>query len=114
MRKKINYQRRNAKPSGISLSMPSPAILESYEEILPGFSKKLLQLIQSEQEMQRKQDTQLIQNRRLACRFAQVSALVFSMSLLTLCYLISSNFITLMLVGSWLAFLLIINLYNKN
>jgi len=117
MRKKINYQRTkqnsNRQIRNNITPLPSPAILESYEEISPGFSKKLLELIEKEQSNNRELQKELIQNNKLTVRVAHISALTFSLFLLLLSFFIllfTKSYVgPAIVVGSWLVFLYIMN-----
>ena len=121
MRKKINYQKNkpknNKQPHSNTLSIPSPAILESYEEISPGFSKKLLELIEKEQNINKDLQQQSIQNNKSVRITAHISALIFSIFLLFLSLfmiIFTNSFIgPVIVICSWLAFLLLMNVGLK-
>lgn len=83
MRKKnINYVRKDYKTTHnnekSSISLPTPAMLESYEEIYPGFTEKLLNLVKDEQEQRRNDENNYIKSVNSIARFAQILAFLFS------------------------------------
>ena len=83
MRKKnINYVRKDYKTTHnnekSSISLPTPAMLESYEEIYPGFTEKLLDLVKNEQEQRRNDEHNYIKSVNLTVQVGQILAFLFS------------------------------------
>jgi uncharacterized membrane protein len=122
MRKKtINYIRRDYKPTHnndkTSFTLPTPAMLESYEEISPGFTKELLELVKKEQENKRANENNYLKSLNTTVRFGQILAFVFSALVLLISFSLFSGdnhkgattiFVT------WFVFLFLINKKVKN
>jgi uncharacterized membrane protein len=53
-------------------------MLESYEEIYPGFTEKLLNLVKDEQEQRRNDENNYIKSVNSIARFGQILAFLFS------------------------------------
>ena len=98
------------------LSFPSPAILESYEEIYPGFTKELLELTKIEQEQKKDYHKNLIKTMSLTIRISQTLSFLFSIVILYLSVnFFKSGTITAgaILFITWFVFLLILNIKYK-
>jgi uncharacterized membrane protein len=88
-------------------------MLESYEEICPGFTKELMELTKAEQEQKSQNHKNLIKSMNTTLRFGQFLSFVFSIIILYVSINLFNNssvqggaiiFIT------WFVFLLIINI----
>ena len=119
MRKKnVNFGIRNKKnritntPNKF-LSFPSPAILESYEEIYPGFTEKLLELTKIEQNQRENYNKNLIKSMNFTIRISQVLSFIFSILVLyTSVNFFKNGLVSLgaVLFITWFLFLLILNI----
>jgi uncharacterized membrane protein len=109
-RNKVNNTNKNTNNTN---KFPSPAMLESYEEICPGFTKELMELTKAEQEQKSQNHKNLIKSMNTTLRFGQFLSFVFSIIILYVSINLFNNssvqggaiiFIT------WFVFLLIINI----
>lgn len=90
MRKKNVNFKINARKSQITninrnnscYKFPSPAILESYEEVYPGFTKELIELTKIEQEQKNTNHKNLIKSMGITLRFGQITSFIFSVIIL--------------------------------
>ena len=57
---------------------PSPAMLESYEEICPGFTKELMELTKIEQEQKGQNHKNWMKSMNTTLRFGQFLSFIFS------------------------------------
>jgi uncharacterized membrane protein len=94
------------------LSLPSPATLESYEEISPGFTKKLMELVSEEQEQRKNSNALYLKLGARAIMFGKFLAFVFSFAVLTVsfCLFTKDNFGGAAIIFiTWFVFLFLIN-----
>ena len=70
------------KKANNSILFPSPAILESYEELYPGFTKELLNLTKIEQEQKEKHYKDVQRSINITQRSGQFFSFVFSLIIL--------------------------------
>lgn len=122
MRKKnVNFGIRNrrTKPTNTPnkfLSFPSPAILESYEEIYPGFTEKLLELTKIEQNQRESCNKNAIKSMNLTIRVSQILSFIFSIIVLyTSVNFFKNGSVTIGAIFfiTWFLFLLILNIKYK-
>ena len=102
-----NYQNKT------TASLPSPAMLESYEEVFPGFTKELMEFIKKEQEQTKEWKNNYLKSVNKIVKFGQFLAFLFSvMVLIVSVYLFKNNSsnLALTLFIAWLIFLVLINL----
>ncbi len=92
---------------------PSPAMLESYEEICPGFTKELMELTKVEQEQKSQNHKAWIKSMNTTLRFGQFLSFVFSIIILYVSInLFNDNLVETgaIIFITWFVFLLIINI----
>jgi uncharacterized membrane protein len=116
------YSRRGEKtslasPQGgvkkLSDILPSPSMLESYEEIVPGMSAQLLTMVKEEQEQRHKLEVKKIKMAAVSNKIGQLLSFVLAMAIIYFAmFFMKQNHtelaITLIICG--FAFLTIINL----
>ena len=103
---------KNNKP----ILLPSPSMLESYEEIYPGFTKELINLVKIEQKQKYEYHKAMQKSINISQRFGQlltfvlcIIVLYISVNLLKIGQL-KSAYITLI---TWFTFLIILNINLK-
>ena len=103
---------KNNKP----ILLPSPSILESYEEIYPGFTKELINLVKIEQKQKYEYHKAMQKSINITQRFGQL--LTFILCIIVLCISVNllkigqlkAAYITLI---TWFTFLIILNINLK-
>lgn len=91
---------------------PSPSMLESYEEVFPGFTKELMELVKKEQEQRTGWTHNYFKLVNSSIKFGQFLAFLFSVIILIVSlYLFKNNsYITgLTLFITWFIFLFLMN-----
>ncbi|WHA04311.1 DUF2335 domain-containing protein [Candidatus Bandiella numerosa] len=95
---------------------PSPAILESYEEIYPGFTKELMELTKMEQGQKVQNHENWVKSINATLRFGQFLSFVFSVIVL---YVSLNSFNNgsvktgAIIFITWFVFLLIVNIKSN-
>ncbi|WPX96287.1 DUF2335 domain-containing protein [Candidatus Bandiella euplotis] len=119
--KNVRYIKRDYKPNyknnRPSSSLPSPAMLESYEEISPGFTERLLELTKQKQEQQKNWEDNYLKSMNMTMRIGQILAFLFSIVVL----IISTRFFYEQQFGSgavlfitWFVFFFLMNRKYRN
>ena len=115
-KKNINYNEKNYKTDNHQKKLftlfPSPSILESYEEIFPGFTKELIDLVKKEQEERKNWTNHYFKLVNSSIKFGQFLAFLFSIIvLIASLYLFKnkSGGIASILFITWFTFLFLIN-----
>jgi uncharacterized membrane protein len=78
--------------------LPSPGILESYEELVPGASKIILEMAKKEQEHRHKLDQENIKAIASIAKRGQMFGLAFAIILVYICAMLIMNGVGLMAV----------------
>ena len=115
-KKNTNYNEKNHKTNNhqkkFSTLFPPPSMLESYEEIFPGFTKELKGLVKREQEERRAWINNYFKLVNSSIKFGQFLAFLFSIIILIASlYLLKNNnaSIASMLFITWFIFLFLMN-----
>ena len=97
--------------------LPSPAILESYEELYPGFTKTLLELVKKEQNDRFITNKEMIKSAYLSKTSNQFTALFFTFCLLFGCIMITffskSTLVPMLIIISWFSLIYLINITER-
>jgi uncharacterized membrane protein len=109
-RNKVTNTNRNTNNNN---KFPSPAMLESYEEICPGFTKELMELTKIEQEQKGRNHKNWMKSMNTTLRFGQFLSFIFSIIILYVSInLFNNNSIKsgAIIFITWFVFLLIVNI----
>lgn len=111
--KNVNRGLESKSKNNKSILLPSPSILESYEEIYPGFTEELINLVKADQKQKHEYYKEVQKSINTTQRFGQLlSFLLYAIVLYMSVTLLKTGqlkaaYITLI---TWFTFLIIINI----
>lgn len=112
----ISIKKHMPKTDDFLKTMPSPGMLESYEELMPGMTKKMVSMLAQEQENRHIQENKRIENAVYMLKIMSFILFIFLIALLTtsLVILFKTNSVSNFLLSSIVnfCFLIVISYIN--